>query len=69
MERDLLVERPQSDLARAKAEGKTLGRPTKTSESQRVEIVAMREAGASISSLSRTYGNSRASIMRVTGDF
>ena len=30
MERDLLVERTQSGLARAKAEGKTLGRPTKT---------------------------------------
>jgi len=28
MERDLLVERTQSGLARAKAEGKTLGRPS-----------------------------------------
>jgi DNA invertase Pin-like site-specific DNA recombinase len=30
MERDLLVERTQSGLARAKVEGKTLGRPTST---------------------------------------
>lgn len=68
MERDLLVERTQSGLARAKAAGKTLGRPTKTTDSQRAEIVNMRKGGASISALSRTYGVSRASIMRVTGD-
>jgi len=68
MERDLLVERTQSGLARAKAAGKTLGRPSKTTNSQRAEIVAMRKGGASISALSRTYNISRASIMRVTGD-
>jgi putative DNA-invertase from lambdoid prophage Rac len=68
MERDLLVERTQAGLARAKAAGKTLGRPAKTTDSQRAEIVAMRKSGATISALSRTYGISRASIMRVTGD-
>lgn len=68
MERDLLVERTQSGLARAKAEGKTLGRPTKTTDGQRAEIVSMRKSGASISALSRTYGISRASVMRVTSD-
>ena len=68
MERDLLVERTQSGLARAKAEGKVLGRPTKTTEAQRTEIVELRKSGSSISALSRTYGISRASIMRVTGD-
>ena len=68
MERDLLVERTQSGLARAKAEGKVLGRPTKTTSEQRAEIVRLRNGGSSISALSRTYGISRASIMRVTGD-
>jgi putative DNA-invertase from lambdoid prophage Rac len=68
MERDLLVERTQAGLARAKMEGKTLGRPTKTTEAQRIEIIAMRKRGASVSALSRTYRISRASIMRVTGD-
>lgn len=68
MERDLLVERTQSGLLRAKAEGKTLGRPTKTTDTQRAEIVGLRKNGASISELSRTYCISRASIMRVTGD-
>ena len=68
MERDLLVERTQAGLARAKAAGKILGRATITSDSQRAEIVAMRKGGATISALSRTYGISGASIMRVTGD-
>jgi putative DNA-invertase from lambdoid prophage Rac len=68
MERDLLVERTQSGLMRAKAEGKILGRPTKTNDDQRAEIVNMRKSGITISALSRTYGISRASVMRVTGD-
>lgn len=68
MERDLLVERTQSGLARAKREGKILGRPVKTTGSQRVEILKMRQSGVSISALSRTFEVSRASIMRITGD-
>jgi DNA invertase Pin-like site-specific DNA recombinase len=39
MERDLLVERTQAGLARAKAEGKRLGRPAKTTPEQRSEIL------------------------------
>ncbi|HQV80500.1 MAG TPA: recombinase family protein, partial [Agitococcus sp.] len=68
MERDLLVERTQSGLARAKREGKVLGRPVKTTPSQQTEIINLRKNGASISSLSRAYGVSRATIMRVTGE-
>jgi putative DNA-invertase from lambdoid prophage Rac len=33
-ERDLLIERTQAGLERAKAEGKVLGRPTKASSEQ-----------------------------------
>lgn len=40
MERDLLVERTQAGLARAKSEGKSLGRPSKTTPAQRAEIIA-----------------------------
>jgi putative DNA-invertase from lambdoid prophage Rac len=40
MERDLLIERTQSGLARAKAEGKTLGRPSKTTQEQREAMKA-----------------------------
>ena len=65
MERDLLVERTQSGLARAKAEGKTLGRPASTTEEQRAAMMLQYQAGASISGLARTFSISRASVMRV----
>jgi putative DNA-invertase from lambdoid prophage Rac len=67
MERDLLVERTQSGLARAKAEGKTLGRPTKTNELQRDRIKLAHTGGASISALSREFDVSRATVMRIVG--
>jgi DNA invertase Pin-like site-specific DNA recombinase len=65
MERDLLVERTQAGLARAKKEGKKLGRPKKTTDVQRAEIVAKHQAGVSISELARQYGISRLSIGRI----
>ncbi len=66
MERDLLVERTQSGLARARAEGKTLGRPSATTNEQRTEIYTMHhEKGVSLSQLARVFGVSRATIMRV----
>jgi len=65
MERDLLVERTQSGLARAKAEGKTLGRPSSTTEEQRVAMMKRHQAGESISALAKVYDISRASVMRI----
>ena len=65
MERDLLVERTQSGLARAKAEGKTLGRPTSTTDEQRAAMAKQHQAGESISALARSFGISRASVIRV----
>lgn len=55
MERDLLVEHKQLRLARAKSEGKTLGRPSKTTVEQRVEIMVKYAAGESVSALACTY--------------
>lgn len=63
-ERDLLIERTQSGLARAKAEGKRLGRPMALSDQQRVEIVAKRKAGVSLRALAKEYGTSLASVQR-----
>jgi putative DNA-invertase from lambdoid prophage Rac len=68
MERDLLVERTQSGLARAKAEGKTLGRPSKTTPEQRAEILAKLSAGESVSALARAYAVSRANIIGIRTD-
>jgi putative DNA-invertase from lambdoid prophage Rac len=65
MERDLLVERTQAGLARAKNEGKTLGRPSKTTVEQRADIVAKYGAGESVSSLARAFQVSRANILSI----
>lgn len=62
MERDLLIERTQAGLARAKAQGKQLGRPSKIAPEQRSEIVGEIGRGVSVSALARTYGVSRATI-------
>lgn len=65
MERDLLIERTQAGLARAKAEGKALGRRWKTTEAQRAEIRLRYAGGESVSSLARAYGISRGSVLNV----
>lgn len=65
MERDLLIERTQSGLERAKSEGKILGRPSKTNPTQRAEIIAKLNSGISVSQLSRNYGISRGSIISI----
>ena len=65
MERDLLVERTQAGLARAKAQGKSLGRPARTTGDQRATMLSRQHAGESISALSREYRISRATVMRI----
>jgi DNA invertase Pin-like site-specific DNA recombinase len=62
MERDLLIERTQAGLARAKAEGKQLGRPSKIAPEQRSVILKAVSEGTSISALARQYEVSRATI-------
>jgi len=64
-ERDLLIERTQAGLNRAKAEGKTLGRPTSLTTDQRWEVSQKLKAGAGVSSLAREFKTSRQTIMRV----
>ncbi len=62
MERGILVERTQSGLERAKAEGKKLGRPSKTNPQQREEIGSAYAAGETVSALARRFNISRASV-------
>jgi putative DNA-invertase from lambdoid prophage Rac len=64
-ERDLLIERTQSGLARAKAEGKILGRPSALSADQQVEVKEKIENGEAISAIAREFKTSRQTIMRV----
>lgn len=63
-ERDLLVERTQSGLARAKAQGKTLGRPQALSSDQRKDVLQRLAAGEAVAAVARALKTSRATIMR-----
>lgn len=65
MERDLLAERTHSGLARAKAEGKKLGRPTLTTSADKRAIADAHASGAWISALARQHNLSRATVMRI----
>lgn len=64
-ERDLLTERTQAGLARAKAEGKTLGRPPRLSIDQQELVKTKIEDGQTISAIARELKTSRQTIMRV----
>lgn len=64
-ERALIVERTQAGLARAKAEGKKLGRPEKTTAQDRQAIRQRLAGGESVSELARVYGVSRATVIAV----
>ncbi|MGF6664085.1 putative DNA-invertase from lambdoid prophage Rac [Paraburkholderia atlantica] len=64
-ERDLLIERTQSGLARVKAEGKTLGRKPALSPTQQAEVRTRLAQGTSIAHLARDYKTTRQTIMRV----
>lgn len=66
-ERDLLIERTQAGLARAKAEGKTLGRRSTFNDEQMLRIRAEAAKGATMSGLARDFSTSRQTILRVLG--
>ncbi|USX08233.1 recombinase family protein [Paraburkholderia fungorum] len=63
-ERDLLIERTQSGLRRARAEGKTFGRPSALSEAQRAAVIEQLNAGVSVAQIARDMKTSRQTIMR-----
>lgn len=63
-ERDLLVERTQAGLSRAKAEGKKLGRPKSLNEEQLREVRKRRAGGASLGVLAKEFCVSRSAIQR-----
>lgn len=65
MERDLLVERTHAGLARAKAEGKTLGRTPKTTPEQQAKMKAEYAKGETASALAREYKVSRATVLSI----
>lgn len=64
-ERDLLIERTQAGIARAKSEGKVMGRPAALSRQQQDEVRKQLGDGTSVASVARQYGTSRQTIMRI----
>ncbi|HDR9159252.1 recombinase family protein [Burkholderia sp. RS02] len=64
-ERDLLIERTQAGIARARAEGKAMGRPSALTKQQQNEVRQQLSEGTSVASLAKRYSTSRQTIMRV----
>jgi len=64
-ERDLLIERTQAGLARARAEGKTMGRPRALSDQQRDAVLDRLTAGESVAAIARALDVSRPTVMRI----
>jgi len=68
-ERDLLLERTHSGIARARAAGKRFGRPPVLNEEQRRAVMERINAGISISSIAREFNTTRQTILRVKATF
>lgn len=64
-ERDLLLERTHSGIARAKAAGKRFGRPPALSEEQKHTVMQLINAGTSISAIARQFNTTRQTILRI----
>lgn len=64
-ERDLIIERTLSGQARARAQGVKFGRPAKTNEKQRAEIVQRLAAGETVTAVAKRYAVSRGTIVSI----
>jgi putative DNA-invertase from lambdoid prophage Rac len=64
-ERDLLIERTNAGISRAKAEGKTFGRPSALTAEMRAQVAVRLSSGASVAQVAREFSTSRQTIMRV----
>lgn len=63
-ERDLLIERTQTGLLRARSEGRPLGRPKALSPAQAQNAKARLASGESIAAVAKSLKTSRATVMR-----
>ncbi|ATZ13374.1 recombinase family protein [Erwinia amylovora] len=64
-ERDLLLERTHSGIARAKASGKRFGRPPTLNDDQKQSVLARLSTGMSVSAVAREFKTTRQTILRV----
>lgn len=64
-ERDLLIERTQARIRRARAKGSAFGRPSALTAEQREVVVERLQTGIAIAQIARDMKTSRQTIMRV----
>jgi len=64
-ERDLLIERTQSGINRAKAAGKQFGRPPALNRAERAAVVERLAAGINVTEVAREFKTTRQTIMRI----
>lgn len=64
-EKDLLIERTHAGIRRAKAAGKTFGRPTALRADQQNEVIKLLNAAVPVAKIAREFGTSRQTIMRI----
>lgn len=68
-ERDLLIERTQSGLARAKIKGKKFGRPSALKDIDKQLVMNLLSSGTDVSEIARKFKTSRQTILRVRTSF
>jgi putative DNA-invertase from lambdoid prophage Rac len=64
-ERDLLIERTNAGIKRARIEGKTFGRPSALDAKQQAAVIKQLDAGIPVAQIARDHSTSRQTIMRV----
>ncbi len=65
LERDLIIERTNSGVARAREQGKRFGRPPSVPEKHHPAIVSALRNGQTVSAVARTFKASRQTITRI----
>jgi putative DNA-invertase from lambdoid prophage Rac len=64
-ERDLLIERTQAGMVRARKDGKRFGRPPALNDVAKAAVVARLAVGASVSEVAREFSTTRQTVMRI----
>lgn len=64
-EKDLLIERTQAGIERAKIEGIKFGRPSVLTVAQRKEALALLDKGETVSQVARAFQTTRQTIIRL----
>lgn len=64
-ERDLLIERTQSGINRAKSAGKRFGRPPALNQEESAEVLKRLASGMNVTEVAREFKTTRQTIMRI----